>query len=271
MVQYLFRDNAESIRHDLEVEGFKNPHGRVIERARMRLDMASMLWHRHQCCNEVDKCRFVGVDASRQRGLEIFCARAFTCSAARPSEWCMNTFPPILLGYGRVDLFHKCMSFVHLIFLLAGPTESTMRAYCETIVAVVTDCGTEMGIADYPDIISAYFGGGMPSSPLFLFPNAWLLPGFQHLVDTCLKKALQQLPFWPQFLETLKIVSRFLHDGQHRDKLRARLPAGRKADHKTLKRTVRSMAQWRWGTLWSSMKDVDGMLPLLQELWNDED
>ena len=122
--------------------------------------------------------------------------------------------PLTTFGHEFARLIDKVMTVLWVIWLLAGPTEIQMRQFLFTVVAFVTDFGTESGICDFPDVLPMFFvwlQSGLDEASKcivdktkYLFPRAFSFPGWNHLWDNLLKDALMRLPFFPDWLTRLK-------------------------------------------------------------------
>lgn len=150
------------------------------------------------------------------------------------------------LGWVCTGVVHKAMTVVHLIFLVAGLGEQSMRKYYEVVGPVVTDAGWGAGVADFPDVISSYLGGGATlAGGGFLFPVGMKCIGWNHPWDWIAQHTLQAMRFHPKYLEMCKLIAQFLRVDQRLILLRKGASAERV---ESLKRFSASFAKWRWGT-----------------------
>ena len=100
------------------------------------------------------------------------------------------------LGYGHAGVPDKLERLYQQIFLIAGPTRRLMYRYRWSVRGIPTDGGRERMLADCPDITDAYFRGCVDEPPLlaaagtFAFPNAWAVPGPQHICDWLIMQVL---------------------------------------------------------------------------------
>ena len=93
--------------------------------------------------------------------------------------------------------------------------------------------------------------GRIPPSyvePIWLFPYALLVPGWQHSWDTLIQRGLNSLKAWPQWVTHLKLLVRLLRDNGCRSVLCIDL---RRNDMTALAvsidgNQVPSFAKWRW-------------------------
>ena len=156
----------------------------------------------------------IGVDASDQVGLKIFGGTLDTMVAGNIGGLRSLKLPLTTFGHGFARLIDKVMTVLWVIWLLAGPTEIQMRQFLFSVVASVTDFGTESGICDFPDVLPMFFvwlQSGLDEASKcivdktkYLFPRAFYFPGWNHLWDNLLKDALMRLPFFPDWLTRLK-------------------------------------------------------------------
>ncbi len=61
-------------------------------------------------------------------------------------------FPYLALEQGQFDVFGKLIALLWGIFLVAGPSYWAMRKFCDSVVSILTDAGTERGIIGSVDV-----------------------------------------------------------------------------------------------------------------------
>ena len=227
--------------------GGKIPSGEAMIAGRKHLDIASMLLRRHWYKTKGPCFRFVGIDASPQRGgLEVLATaeRVILQSdvrAARPGDPKppveIRRMPVSVLGHGHCGLPDKVQTTVHQTWLDYGPSLSQTRAANADVRQIVSDMGTELAIADYPDVLSACLMSksrfcdqlaiqaqppvtqgilALPPAATYLYPLALVVPGTQHILDNALREVLQVLPFWIQWQAQAKTVCQWLASRGHR-------------------------------------------------------
>ena len=161
--------------------------------ARVRLDTVAMLVHRHfwQSLVWAEVAIHIWCDASPQwRGFELFAA-SFDLLA--PGFCQRRAFPFITPELGQ-DLTSKTVALLWQIFLVVGPTFLAVRAFCNRVVCICTDMGTERLMTEVADILDLFYsliGDKTDYSHLrqdSLFPRAVHMPGWRHQFDTLLKR-----------------------------------------------------------------------------------
>ena len=128
----------------------------TLHRARVRLDVAAMLFHRWQFAQDKRQLlRYIAYDASPQRGVEIFVAveriiyvDAFGANAAVRDR----RLPLVTLGHGRCSLPDKVQAHIHQTWLDYGPTMSYLTRANSAVRQCLSDQGTEFAIADDADV-----------------------------------------------------------------------------------------------------------------------
>ena len=164
-----------------------------------------------------------------------------------------------------------------------APSLSQTRAANADVRQIVSDMGTELAIADYPDVLSACLMSksrfcdqlaiqaqppvtqgilALPPAATYLYPLALVVPGTQHILDNALREVLQVLPFWIQWQAQAKTVCQWLARRGHREFLQERCAAaesGTEAHHAALGKTPERFAAWRWQTLAAVTRDLEGL------------
>ncbi len=254
-------------------------------RARMRLDIASMLARRGVYVREGPFFRFVSFDASPQRpGVEVFASLERTLRqevvalAFADGHWpeqgqhdrChpveIRRLPLATLGQGRASLSDKVQAHCHQCWLEYGQSMEALRAANADVRGVLSDMGVELGIGDYADILDDMYPQGTAVEPHngrlgHLYPFALVVPGPQHIIDNVVKTCLGTIPWWSQWQAASKALCQWLSAQNHREVLQRRLrekrtliEATRGADsfqrlHDSLKNTCDRFANWRWKTI----------------------
>ena len=242
----------------------------TIQRATVRMDQAAMLWNRSIARSRGPLARYIAFDASPQHGQDIFvtvervverAALGSLCQLDRPVVD-IRTMPVSILGTGRMGLAEKTQAHIHQTWLDYGPAARDVREACASVLSILSDMGTEFGIGDALDVIDQSLGhdassqGQQRDSALpaivdetkYLYPNAIVVPGPQHIIDNALHTSLEGQVWWPAFQVSLKAVAQWLHPVTNRRFLRSKLPAEdslRPAFEKGCDR----FATWRWKTL----------------------
>ena len=254
--------------------------GTVLRQSRKRMDIAAMLRHREVYAATGPFFRYVACDASPQvnQFLEIFvtverrvrreAVQIGQLRLGRESgqEMVSRTLPLVTLGSGRSGLDDKVASHVHQVFLEYGPSVGHVLAACNDVRQVLSDMGTEFGIANFGPAVSHVLGerfqwtgdavawkldeGPVADRSPFLYPFALQTPGLLHIVDWIIRSTVQQLPWWPQWQLQCKRLLQFCHGQAHRDRLRTLFEqlAGQ-GQSSCFDVATNRFAEWRWNTL----------------------
>eukprot|EP00969_Alexandrium_andersonii_P241582 10667850-Alexandrium_andersonii.AAC.1 len=230
------------------------------------------LWE-HQCSaaarpEQLD-ARSLSVDASPQLGLEIFGGFCETMRAGRVESVRRTDFALCSLGFGHTTLVDKTMALLWQIWLIAGPAQATLEKWRASVRVIVTDWGTEAGIADAPNLIPQFMEWLSHSSKTAaegrklaftaaerLFPRSIFVPGWNHIWDNLLKAACEVVPWFAEWLASLKDLVRFFRNLSYRIALHAALPHLPPEEAASIQLAPKTFAKWRWGTLAACCKDV---------------
>ena len=237
------------------------PSGNAVRRATVSLDQAAMLWSRSAARARGPVARYISFDASPQHGQEIFVTverlvertalRSLTQNN-RPALAGIRTLPISILGTGRMGLAEKTQAHLHQTWLDYGPAVKDVREACDSVLSILTDMGTEFGIADVADVVEEAVQlrpaqGQLESSALF--PRAICIPGLQHLIDNVLVTSFEGQLWWSSFQTTSKIVAQWLHPITNRRYLRSQLPGPAQHLGVLFNKGCDRFAKWRWQTL----------------------
>ena len=242
------------------------PSRRTLERGRVKLDIASMLYHREWYSKAWPTFRFLAFDASPQRpGVEIFatverivkrqCCANMTNATTRP-DVLVRRLPIACLGQGKFSLADKVQAHLHQVRLDYGPEPSRVRAANADVRQCLTDMGVELSIVDVPDRVEQALGHLSLSQTAsgYMYPYALAVPGIQHILDGVLRETVEAFSWWPSWQSEAKGVCQWLHSLGHRQQLDAILRGAVVDDierkSKSLKKSINKFAQWRWKTLY---------------------
>ena len=96
-----------------------------------------------------------------------------------------------------------------------------------------------------------------------LFPNALVVPGPQHIVDSVASQGIERLPHWRRWESSAKTLSQWLSPVNHRRWLKQKVIALR--EPLTLQRVASldtgcdKFAKWRWKTIGNVTRDLQRM------------
>ena len=249
--EMLTEDDTVTIRH----RGVTLPSRPVLQRARVRFDVATMLWRRSHWSRESQrtvKFRYLSYDASPQGGVEVFATveRIVTLSGSGATpEVEERRLPLVTLGHGRVALADKLHAHVHQTWLEYGPEPQTLQRANSVVRQCLSDMGTEFGLADCCDVTHECLrSGSLGAAGAWLYPLALQVPGTQHILDTIIKDGLDRISWWLAWQVLAKGVCQWVHPRPRREYLQARL-AGQSELVQSLDAGVDTFADWRWQTL----------------------
>ena len=252
------------------------PKKSTLRDARVRLDLASMLYHRHWYKVSGPLFRYVSHDASSQRSMafEAFLSaerlirresvRGKTFQQLQPGDFRHRLLPVSTLGHGFTDFRSKVHATMHGTFLDYGPSEASMRAANADVRQILSDMGVEFGLANGKDCIGQYFkmDSDVAATQNFMYPYALQVPGLLHILDGLIKEAMHCLPFWPKWQDDCKRIVQWVHGQKNRDKIIGVL----NKDYpdrddlvsllKSMKTGVGRFAKWRWKTLKRAVRDM---------------
>ena len=166
-----------------------------------------------------------------------------------------------------LDVYGKVFAFLWAVWLTFGPSIASMTRFCDSVVCICSDMGAERKIARYRDVLDEFFTQMLkvPYNQQIresLLPLAIQAPGWNHGWDCVLKRGLLSLPWFSSFLESLRALIHFFRTKLLLDALCSKIRAnGFEIIANMLGGVVvPSVAQWRWGTLWSACSALSSIL-----------
>lgn len=197
----------------------------TLQLARINLDIVAMtvtraLW-RSLLSTHAGRLRiYLHCDAPPQQSAEFFATTANIFAGVLSRRWLL---PRAALVAEMMGARGKTLAIIFQVFLVAGPEFQRVRAFCGKVVPITTDMGTDMLVADPPDLLGALYDLVAPGVDIgpqppqdWLFPVAVHMPGRRHAWDLLLQKNLGTLRCFPQWLANLKVVVNFLRYEGHR-------------------------------------------------------
>ena len=149
-------DGVDAMANNIEV-----PSRWTLQKARVRLDVASMLLQRHISGQQGPISRYLAYDASPQGGVEIFCAAEGVVNMqdlqhAFPHRPSVTTrfLPLTTLGVGRMGQADKAQALIHQTWLECGPSAAAVRQANVCVRQCLTDMGVEANVVDLPDLVN---------------------------------------------------------------------------------------------------------------------
>jgi len=259
-LQALYPDRHEELQQALE----RVPCRPYLLTARVRLDATVMSLRRLEWQSQLlskDKIvRYMGADVSPQGGVEIFGGGYDTIINGNAAQVQRTEFSLTCLGHGHASTASKAMALLWQVWLVAGPSEASLRAFLGTVRFWLSDWGTESAIADVPDYVPAFMhmlegrDANLTPEPVagsWLFPNCLFLPGFNHVCDNLIKDAMHRLTWFPSFLRCLRAVCRLCSRPHYKDSMANYFRLnGLHAEADSIQQFKAAFAHWRWQTLY---------------------
>ena len=172
----------------------------VVYKARIRADCVAMLvWRtvlQDLSVRQPGVNFYIFIDGSPQwRGLEMM---ASTLDVYDATGFTRRLLPLVSVSRDQLDTIGKAATLLWQLFLVTG--SEFLRWVCSRVRAIVSDQGTEAGIANLTDILPEFqwmirWGGATEPHVDKLFPRAPQVPGWKHLWDGLLQRSLSSLRF----------------------------------------------------------------------------
>ncbi len=273
------------LRRELAAAQFSLPTQWTLRRRRVQLDIAAMVAHRawfemagrtyrYVCCDASPQMhQSVEVFASAERVVPRAAVAGRTAAQVDSDAICFRLLPLTTLGQGHTDLRNKAEALLHQTWLDYGPLAGSVRSAAADVRQVLSDMGTEAGIADSADIVDQVLVGAAPVPPQereHMYPLALQVPGVLHIVDWLIRESAESFPWWPRWLERCKRILQHLHGRNHRGRLCAFIERtcadAENRQHLVglLARGTGRFAQWRWRPLERALDDLERVLPALE-------
>ena len=257
----------------------KGCSGKVLRAARIKLDSVALLLFRQlwRTLHNSSIAIFIYLDSSPQtRGHELFATsfEIWDMSGQFPFE--RRLFPLLSLPRDYLDATGKSLALLWLIWLSVGPDYDQVLRFCDSVVCIVTDMGTERLIARIPNFLEDFYSLILninikhPIPRQYMFTFAIQLPGWQHGWDIVLKRGFKTLPFFPGWLAGMRSVTNFLRTQLLKENLCSKL---RQAGHCTISMMIASVslpsiAEWRWGTLHRACQELSKIIATLRQYFD---
>lgn len=254
------------------LENAESVSASLLKLSRVRLDCAANLLHR-AWWSEVSKLSDVSVhifcDSSPQwRGVELF---ATTVDFVVDGVLHRRLAPLVSLNSAQLDRHGKLAALLWQAFLMVGPSFASMQDFCASVRSVTTDMGVERLLSDNGSCLGAFFatfdpeGMGLADSSgsgQWLFDRCLHMPGFRHMIDNIMQKALSSMQAFPGFLLKLKAIVKFLRNDLVIGELDRDFEEGGLHGLASVLRSAKlvTFAAWRWGTLASVCQALDKFL-----------
>lgn len=265
---------ANSLQVSTVLGALRPANFQVIRAARIRLDAVACNLFRALWDRLIDDSIsiYLYLDSSPQlRGEELFAVSFEVHDHSGNIVWERRLAPLVALQRDFFDACGKALALIFIIFLLVGPSVRSIMRFCDCVRSITTDMGTERKLARFPCILEEFFGlmlGSQVTVPhrTYLFPIALSAPGWNHGWDIVLRRGLASLSWFSDWLEGLKALIAFFRSKLWRGTLCRYI---QHQLHKTViaelidSVRVPSIAEWRWGTLWSA---VEALGPVVETL-----
>lgn len=251
--------------------------GRLLVKSRFRADCVANILHRQWWAGVSASGQPISVhlfiDASPQwRGVELY---ATSLDIFVQGRLFRRLAPLVSLGKTQLGFEGKLAGLLWQLYLLAGSSFAALQRLCSCVRSITTDLGTERLLSESAACIPAFCATMFPAEPLpavgaddnFLFSRCMHIPGFRHMIDNIIQKALASLRAFPGFLVKLQSVVKFLRNDLNIGEIcRSLEENGHHGLAEVLRRTsLVSIALWRWGTLAKACGALDQFILSLAE------
>ena len=239
-----------------------DPNKSDLDRAKAKADVVGMLIERRIFEHEVLQNDIASIhcfsDGSPVVGAELQGMIAEIVHHDRSVH--KITLPGSTLHYGHGDAINKCMAFLWALFLVIGPIWTLMRIFTDHVESFTTDGGIELGIAQCPDILEAFFawinGRPLEDCRILVNPNTRLffkrclrIIGWNHTLGGIMKSICKVAPSWPEVLCKIQALCAFLRNDTWREYL-AKCVGNKVPNAKELlKHFTATTAKWRFETM----------------------
>ena len=174
--------------------------------------------------------------------------------------------PPAQTSLGNASVIDIAMKIIHILLLISG---SLIDFYRRCVRSFLADQHKESKVT--PSTPAALIRKACPHKMLtdvpedsteLLFPNAVCIYDHLHIFMNALEAAITSLPWWLDFLETLRSFITVFGDRQHIKRMLAvcRMPNSVRLYFKRWKLRVFS---WRWEALEIILEDLTDSMKLM--------
>ena len=250
--------------------------GTVLRSARVRLDSVALLLFRKIWLQLNNVIIYLYMDSSPQHlaGVEMFAVsmEIFDLCGNLPFE--RKLLPLISLSRDFLDSAGKATCLCWIAFLLVGPTYDQMARFLGSVISICSDMGPERLIARSADMLSDFCDIflGMPGMPhrRSLMPLALSAPGWCHGWDVILKRGLHSLSWFPSCLDSIRALIHFFRCSLLVQAFCKYLEQRNVHAISKWVASIRvpSIAEWRWGTLRTACKALEGIFETMRYYWS---
>jgi hypothetical protein len=185
-----------------------------------------------------------------------------------------HLLPFLKIGSTNLSAVGKAYCLLWQLWLCFGPSGNSLQYVLSNIVGLCTDLGTERMLASVRNILPQFarqHGLTLAPQPQMrdrLFEYALPVPGWQHIIDSILRRLLSSQKWWPTFLKSVKAFCKLIRiHGADLVKELKRLGVSGAA---SVVQQVRgpTFAAWRWGTLFRAVQAAFTIFPVLRDHWS---
>jgi hypothetical protein len=254
-------------------------HRSNIQRSRLRLDSTTnnidRRWFADLAENHSDQVTSMHLfsDGSPVTGHELQGMVLQICHLWEPYLTTL-VMPGVMLHYSGTSLASKLYAFMWSLYLMVGTSIPVLEWVCSKIRSVTTDMGTEIGLVDCPNIVSAFLlwltgisldvVAGAVDKSVKMFKKALKIPGWSHLLSNAMVYACKCLSDWPAVLEKVRCLCRFFRNGSWRETLVNKLSRVFPGVKALLKSFGARIAKWRYDTVPRAFKAILRLRELCQ-------
>jgi hypothetical protein len=221
----IFGDQGTVFAEQIITSGFKFLHKSWARRYRVRVDIATMLLHRHMGKTLIASTRLIGrvlmFDASRGFGREVLGMREDVVTFADGCDIptvCSRRLVTSSLSHGHMSAADKGATLLGAAFRDHGPTKKQLGDWCDSVFVIPTDDGVESVVADSRNCLPLFFGLTATSrDPEFLFMNALRVSGWNHVCHGIVEECISSLSWYPSWISAFKDLCSILALPAYRD------------------------------------------------------
>ncbi len=191
------------------------------------------------------------------------------------SYFSRQMLPLVQIGSHHLSCRGKLYCLIHQLWLMGGPSWAIFQRILSRVVGVCTDMGVERLLSDSEDMAAEYFRLNGLCLPHDLpvrhrtFDVSLSSPGWNHVLDTLLRRMVGSQIWWPRFLKQLKSLARMTRT--HRETIVRELKASGNVAAAEIARTAKlpHFVNWRWGTLLFAVQAGQVIADILRPCWGE--
>ena len=254
-----------------------DPSRTSLLRAFGRVDMVGMNIERRHWEADIAVGNIIAIqlytDASPVTGAEMQGSVVDVCMI--PTEGRRLILPGQTLTYTNFNAVSKTVALLFASWLCFGPSQDSMDCFLDLVAAITIDSGTEVRTLEVPYFLHALLAwiSGRPlderrrfvEHDRRLFRRALRIAGWGHTMGNIMKELMRRFASWPELLDYMRAVAKFLRNETWRLHLVRKLSNVYPGDLKALLRSFQiKLLKWRYETIAELLASL-GPLRLLFE------